>query len=232
MFNTESNSTIDLYCEKYDCNENFALFDFIHDKEANHFLEPFDIRRSFNEFRPTMLMLINLPFMEKKRPRENQIYRIPLMLLKEFHWSTSNPIGALPFVALIADAHAFSTNLDGLLYQLFSHKIKLKKQFFSSDVAHESSTAKSSYPFSKATPLGLSSFVSMDTPKTCSNFKQKPDRLIVKFVGQGNWNQLISNDKCIVHFDLGCSMYYDQKKYRLLLGNDPFCDNPALIISH
>jgi hypothetical protein len=59
--------------------------------------------------------------------------------------------------------------------------------------------------------------------------------LLVKNVGQGNWNELYSNKKCEFIYDIGTSMFYSREKViEMSSGSHSMikADKPGLIVSH
>lgn len=57
--------------------------------------------------------------------------------------------------------------------------------------------------------------------------------IIVKNVGQGNWNEIYSGNKCEIIYDLGASIHYSSLEVKKIVkSTDAFLDRPSLIISH
>ncbi|MFJ9385208.1 hypothetical protein ACIROD_15875 [Peribacillus sp. NPDC101481] len=57
--------------------------------------------------------------------------------------------------------------------------------------------------------------------------------VVVKNVGQGNWNEIYSNNKCRIIYDLGASIHFSKLEVKKVIqSTNAFFDRPSLIISH
>lgn len=68
-----------------------------------------------------------------------------------------------------------------------------------------------------------------------SEFKESKYRLVVRNVGQGNWNELYDSESCFLIYDIGTSMFYSKSRVAEICADRLDLikkENPILIISH
>lgn len=191
---------LDLYVEKYDDVEGLLLLDFVSRTEASSFLKYYEVfSKNSNSFSPSMLLLKNVPAVNSQNFREGNIYRMSKDFFVSLKWTKPEEIS---FVALIADlrtegTHKFKEFLASKTHVPFA-SVKIPSYF-----TQNNSTIQN-------LEYGKIDFLS-PTEDSYGHMpiwsKSIPDRLIVRNVGQGNWNQIMSNEKCILNFDYGCSLY-------------------------
>lgn len=197
---------IHLYVEKFDTVEKFMLLDFATEDEFLSFAESFDYQDSNNQTFTSTLLFEQVTFSGKVYPKEGAVYRVALSSLLGLQWDYNfKHQDYVPMVAFKYTNEPFNQTLD--LSQLFLQEV-------------------SAYPFTykingswEGTPCGAEQLT--------QNIE-----LVVKQVGQGSWNEIRSQGKCKIIFDIGCSIFYSYTICKNLLGNDPFRDRPSLIISH
>lgn len=57
--------------------------------------------------------------------------------------------------------------------------------------------------------------------------------IIVKNVGQGNWNEVYAENRCRIIYDLGASIHFSSLEVKQVVkSTNAFLDSPSLIISH
>jgi len=192
-----------IYIEKYDLYEGFILLDFINISDFIEFCQKIDTPYNENDQR-TMLCIEGLRFKKGIYPREGMIYNFPLELIHEVNWEReSDPDGELEG----SDIIAFRTQMNLKKFSYFSKSLSIQN----------SGKAESTW---------------IQEPCGGLRIKENID-IVVKNVGQGNWNEIYSDGKCCVIYDLGSSIHLKNSEIKNIIHNSmAFEDRPSLVISH
>lgn len=202
-------SYIHLYVEKFDRYENFILLDFVSDSEFLNFAKQLDYSINKQQYFSSMLLLDQVALKEGPFPKEGAVYKVPMAFLLELR-------GNYSFYSEGQSA-VFAFKYEGNPVNSVRDRQDLPRLF-----QQEVSALPFTYNLSstwKGAPCGAESL-------------NQDIEVVVKQVGQGSWNEIKSQGRCRVVFDLGGSIFYSKDEVKALLGNDPFKDNPTLIISH
>lgn len=132
----------------------------------------------------------------------------------------------------------------------------IKVEVFRELILNNVSKNENSYVFGLTINLGENSLEVFHKPKSFSDeevfyrnfyffsrtsfdqineFKDSEYRLVVRNIGQGNWNELYTNESCVLFYDIGTSMFHSKNKVAEVCSDrlDTIRnDNPILVISH
>ncbi|AGX06474.1 hypothetical protein B14911_03404 [Bacillus sp. NRRL B-14911] len=206
----ELGKEIRVYIEKYIPEKEILLLDFV---SQQHF-EQFCLRKNVNPQQSenrTMLYIRNIRISKKAEPKEGFHYPIPEELFDQKHTFENSPI-----------------NENGImLEQITAFFITLRGD---NDISFETSAASQRSILPEAGYFNWEE----DVIKIIEDVKIKNEELkiIIRNVGQANWNEVYSNGSCKIIYDIGCSIYYDVNVVKNLINNTPLNHHPVLIISH
>ena len=213
-----------LYVEKFDRHEKILLLDFVTSYEFASFLRHHDYGNYVN--RIGSMLLMQLPASVELSVKEGAVYKVPSEQFLNIHWTMDNAA----FDDEIPPAIGFSVNMQGendrQILQFQGEAVFNLRDLFWREVPAKRFCHRiwSKGNESEGYPL---------------NHLRGDLELVVKNVGQGNWNEIRMNGHCHVTFDLGTDMYASVNDCKKLLENtywgEPNCfqaDKPCLIISH
>lgn len=197
-----------IYVEKYDKYDGFLLVDFVSIEEYYNFCKIIDRPLSPNDSR-TMLYIDNIYFTSGKLPVEGSVYILPDEFLT-FNWSKE------PGYIESTEAGNFSD-----IFSFRTHANYRGECFINSPITFK--------------PLRVSKPNDWNG-KPCGLHRLTNEiELVVRDVGQGNWNELYSNDECMIIFDIGTSIHISGSETRMLIDSGKAFNGthrPSLIISH
>lgn len=194
-----------VYIEEYDVREKFVVFDFLDSTEYNSFFEFSNIDSDLNK--AFMIILKNY---QGKRIQENTIYSInpeAIHILKEQIISNSNQ----------NDSFLIGYTID------FS---KINREFFSFPVSING-LQDSLYLNNFAWGGGRPDSIPIPIKGKLS--------IIIRNVGQGNWNEVSFDDHVRIVYDAGAPMNASKAEVRKIIGNRNILygqSKPILILSH
>jgi beta-lactamase superfamily II metal-dependent hydrolase len=195
-----------LYVEKYDEHEGFLLADFVSNRDYLEFCRSIDSRVFPEDFR-TMLYLDNLFFTTGDQPIEGAVYLMPDTLLR-FDWVKEPGYGNLQETREFSDIFSFRTNANFR-----------GGSFFGSPVSYRATRISSKNRW-------------FGRPCRADQLTDQIE-IVVRNVGQGNWNEIYSEGACQVIFDLGTSIHFsNQETRRIIDSGNTFNGSPTLVISH
>jgi beta-lactamase superfamily II metal-dependent hydrolase len=198
---------LNIYIEKYDRYEGVLIADFIHKDHFIQFCNRIDQPYKKSDER-TMLYIEDLHFISGIYPKEGCIYAFPNELIVEFSW-VREPIDSIENSG--SDVIAFRSKSNKKLHSFFSNALKRSKW---------------------TTTQLLSNELWDGSPCGASHLYGKI-KVIVKNVGQGNWNEVYANNKCELIYDLGASIHFNTSEIKqVITSSTAFNDCPSLIISH
>ncbi|MGC5774561.1 hypothetical protein [Paenibacillus pabuli] len=195
---------MNIYIEKYDPYEGVLLADFTEIKHFNEFCSRIDFPISGSR---TMLYVEGLRFNSGVIPKEGSVYSFPEELITELSWIREPDSDNEGLQRQGSDIIAFRAKSKTIVHSYFSKS--LNKQTWT----------KAELTWS-GEPCGAN--------EINGNIK-----VLIKNVGQGNWNEIYANDKCILIYDLGSSIHYSTSEVKEIIRNsNAFTFKPTLIISH
>lgn len=196
---------VSVYIEKTNRQEHFVLLDFINEAEYNMVLDFCNI--GFREHDGTMILLKTKSGCNFKYPTEGKIYNTTLENFRTL-------------INLYREQPVIENNSPDILLEinLNEHSTKIASEIFNN--GH--------YPSQSSNFSTNSSSNNINKKLSISHI----NNVIVKNVGHGNWNQIISNSSRDIMFDFGCSFIYSNSERRKLLNNNPLNTFTDLIISH
>ncbi|MBN9901370.1 hypothetical protein [Bacillus thuringiensis] len=200
-----------IYIEKYDRQQGMLLADFVYVEHLDQFCDRIGQRLNEADER-TMILIEGLNFVSGIYPKEGCVYHFPDELITKYKWNRESieeseeekEIGS-------SDIIAFRAKGNGEIPSFFSKALKR-------------------YKWNLAKPKDLSYW----DGKPCGGKGIKEDLSVkVRNVGQGNWNEVYKKDRCILIYDLGVSIKYNNHQVKQIIRNtQAFKDSPSLIISH
>ncbi|SHN02035.1 Metal-dependent hydrolase, beta-lactamase superfamily II [Halanaerobium congolense] len=215
---------IKIYIEKYDKHEGVMLADFLNPNsyiEFRKLIGSVDQTRNYSEDERTMLFIEGLKFNGGRIPKEGNIYELPDYFYKNIKWSkepgyTSADIIDIEkndFSAIIS----FRGEADYYGESFFNKPIRLYPSKFASSAIN-----------CKHTKFIKKFILENKLTNSSDNIK-----VIVRNVGQGNWNEIYLNKNQIIFYDFGCSMYAKKNILEKQIEKSELLrKNPILIISH
>ncbi len=196
-----------VFIEEFNKIEGTVVFDFF---DSNEYLlfNGQDITDSQNGTNGSMVKLFNY---NKRSVRENTYYVIKMDTIQ--NWRQNNLI---------------STEIDSFVFENF---IYLNDNDINSDEIFSTSITFGEFDSSYFNNYmyGRQNLDEVD-------FALRGElKVAVRNVGQGNWNEIISNDSCKIVYDAGAPMHATKNEIRKVIGNrgnEYIESNPGLIISH
>lgn len=207
---------ITIYVEKVNREERYILFDFVNKGEFDAVLEKLEyvcnraLRITESEEGSFQKSIISLKINDNpdfKYPTEGKIYRIRLENLVELIGNANNQ-------------SYLSESSPSILLQI---EINERSERILSDVFNKGSYTSRKMNYRPCSEEELKA-ISLDISNSYD--------VVVKNVGHGNWNQIISNSGRNVMFDFGCSTDYSNTQCSMLLNNSLLNTPWDLIISH
>ncbi len=217
------------YIEKYDPIEGFLLADFVEWKDYNKFISRIR-KEDYGYDERTMLFIENLKFTGGEIPKPGKVYPMPYQFFESFKW-TKEP---------------------GYLgKKKHYHHRRWPEDKPESDISETEMGYSDIISFrAEANYYGKSYFEKPITYKNielfaipnkkrwegppCGGRKLHDNiKVVVKNVGQGNWNEVYSDNKCCLIFDIGASIFLNNLEMREIVDNSmAFMYKPSLILSH
>ncbi len=198
-----------LYIECYDKYEGELVGDFMRRDDYVEFCKQIDNEHMQRDVR-TMLFVENLRFSSGHIPVSGKIYDFPDEMLN-LNW-----IPESPYVNFADEMSSDSSSI--FSFKVFSNYDG--ESFFDEPVVERydyHNYVKGSWD---GPPCGLARL-------------SDEIKVIVKEVGQGNWNEVYVNDRCELIYDLGASIHSTIREIRSLVNfSTAFSHKPSLIISH
>lgn len=191
--------------ERYNKSNGTVLFDFVDSNEYSLFSENSGLSYKLGNSSMVYLKNYNL-----KNVRENTTYSINIEILQS--WKDNNRITINNENSFVI---GYIVNLEGVLDEIFSESVSING-------------------FS---PLRLSSLAYGGWRQKDFNVKLESNSLqvVVRNVGQGNWNEIKSNNQTKLVYDAGTSMYASRNVVLNVIqrtNNDYSITKPVLILSH
>ena len=211
-------NTMKVYVEKIDLNEGFLLLDFIYREDYEIFCEKIEHPDSKNDPR-TILSIDGLWCSGRTFPKEHTVYIIPEQFLSSSLWRKEPGFFENEYMEEIWFSNVIS----------FRAFFDYRDPFFGPPVTAEI------YPKKNEQGSYYTLKVDGDLPLRSGKGKEKKHdiKVIVRNVGQGNWNEIYCDNQCKVVYDIGGSIHATNRDIKKWVNTSKaFNYHPILIISH
>lgn len=216
--------SIKIYIEKYDKHEGVMLADFLNPNsyiEFRKLIGSVDQTRNYSEDERTMLFIEGLKFNGGRIPKEGNIYELPDYFYKNIKWSKEPGYTSVDTKDIEEDDFSDIISFRGEANYYGESFFNKPVRIYPSKFASSSIDCKKNKVLKK---------IILENKLTNSSDNIK---VIVRNVGQGNWNEIYLNNHQVIFYDFGCSMYAKKNTLeKQIEKSELLTKNPILIISH
>jgi beta-lactamase superfamily II metal-dependent hydrolase len=202
--------------EKYSIVDRLILLDFISEIEFRSFCSIIN-QDIIPSDKRSMLLIENVIFSPDNTPREGKLYIFSEKDIGFFNWERepNELLGEYDPNLGSSDIIAFRADNINKMINFFTNPLKNIPNLFLNDMGNIFDEVEL-FPF-----CGI------------RNLCNENISVIIRNVGQGNWNEIYDIEGCKIIYDIGASIRYTNIQVKNLVNNsNAFSYNPSLLISH